>query len=114
MTFINEKTVRALYDCLIQYPIFSDYKFPTSGKVEFVIVHDTNLYGQYEPEPHTITISTGKNGHLSTLMATMCHELIHMALYLEDKNGNYYDHKGRFNKLKRQVAKQFGFDPLEL
>jgi hypothetical protein len=77
------------------------------------------MYGQYEPpeqgEPHIITISTAKCGHLDTVMKTLCHEIIHMCVYLDStKTDKYTSHKGLFLKLQKRIAKMYGFDPKEL
>ena len=119
MTFITENNIANLYDTLIQFPVFDEYKLPPASKVDFVVVHDDTICGQYEPpeagEPHVITISTAKCGHLDTVLKTLCHEIIHMCVYLESpKTERYTSHKGLFLKLQKRVAKMYGFDPKEL
>jgi len=116
MTFITENNIANLYSALILFPIFNEFKFPPATKVDFVIVNDPDLYGQYCPDPmHTITISTAKCGHLQTVMMTLMHELIHMAIYLESpKSEKYVSHKGRFKQLQKRVALKYGYDPKEL
>ena len=119
MTFITENNIANLYSALIEMPIFDEYKLPPASKVDFVVVHDDTICGQYEPpeqgEPHVITISTAKCGHLDTVIKTICHEIIHMICYLESpKTDKYTSHKGLFAKLQKRVAKEFGFDPKEL
>ena len=119
MSFITEQNIANLYSVLIEFPIFDEYKLPPASKVDFVIVHDDSMCGQYEPpeqgEPHIITISTAKCGHLDTVMKTLCHEIIHMICYLESpKTEKYTSHKGLFFKLQKRVANHLGFDPKEL
>lgn len=77
------------------------------------------MCGQYEPpengEPHVITISTAKCGHLDTVIKTICHEIIHMICYLESpKTDKYTSHKGLFLKLQKRIANHLGYDPKEL
>ena len=119
MTFITENNIANLYSALIEMPIFDEYKLPPSSKVDFVIVHDASICGQYEPpeagEPHVITISTAKCGHLDTVIKTLCHEIIHMICYLESpKTEKYTSHKGLFLKLQKRIANNLGYDPKEL
>ena len=119
MSFITENNIANLYSALIEFPVFDEFKLPPASKVDFVIVNDPSMYGQYEPpeagEPHTITISTAKCGHLDTVMKTLTHEIIHMICYLEaPKTDKYCSHKGLFLKLQKRVAKMYGFDPKEL
>lgn len=120
MTFITENNIANLYDTLIQFPVFDEYKLPPASKVDFVVVHDDTICGQYEPpeagEPHIITISTAYHSHLYPVLITLCHEIIHMCVYVSSskKTEKYASHKGLFLKLKKRVAKEFGFDPKEL
>jgi hypothetical protein len=119
MTFITENNIANLYSALIEFPVFDEYKLPPASKVDFVVVHDDTICGQYEPpeagEPHVITISTAKCGHLDTVLKTLAHEIIHMICYLESpKTDKYTSHKGLFLKLQKRVANSLGYDPKEL
>ena len=119
MSFITEKNIANLYSALIDMPIFDEYKLPPASRVDFVIVHDASICGQYEPpeqgEPHIITISTARHAHLYSVLVTLCHEIIHMCVYLDSpKTEKYTSHKGLFLKLQKRVAKMYGFDPKEL
>ena len=119
MTFITENNIANLYSVLIDFPVFDEYKLPPASKVDFVVVHDDTMCGQYEPpeagEPHIITISTAKCGHLDTVIKTLCHEIIHMICYLESpKTEKYVSHKGLFLKLQKRIANHLGYDPKEL
>ena len=119
MSFITEYNIANLYSALIEFPVFDEYKLPPASKVDFVIVHDNNMCGQYEPpqsgEPHIITISTARHSHLYPVLMTLAHEIIHMCVYLESpKTDKYTSHKGLFLKLQKRVANHLGFDPKEL
>ncbi len=48
MTFITEHNIANLYLALIDMPIFDEYRLPPVSKVDFVIVHDDTICGQYE------------------------------------------------------------------
>lgn len=113
--WITEDAIAALYTAFIQIEPFASLPFPPAKKVEFVIVNNPDLYGEYSPEPHTITISTGRCSHLDTVIATLLHEMIHQLIYIKyPSSEKYLSHKGEFKQLKTKIAKQFGFDPLEL
>jgi hypothetical protein len=119
MTFITENNIANLYSALIEFPVFDEYKLPPASKVDFVVVHDDTICGQYEPpeagEPHVITISTARCGHLDTVLKTIAHEIIHMCVYLDSpKTDKYTSHKGLFLKLQKRVANTLGYDPKEL
>ena len=119
MTFITENNIANLYSALIEMPVFDEYKLPPASKVDFVIVNDNAICGEYQPpesgEPHVITISVARHSHLYPVLITLCHEIIHMCVYLDSpKTEQYTSHKGLFAKLQKRVAKEFGFDPKEL
>lgn len=113
--WITEDSIAALYTAFIQIEPFASMPFPPAKHVEFVVSNDPDLYGEYSPEPHTITISKGRCGHLNTVIITLLHEMIHQIIYIKyPKSEKYLSHKGEFKALKFKVAKQFGFDPFEL
>ena len=117
--FITENNIANLYTAFIEMPIFDEYKFPPASKVDFVVNNDPEIYGEYSPpqsgDPHTITISTAKCGHLDTVIKTLMHELIHMAIYIDHpKTERYVKHTGLFKKLQKRVATKYGYDPKEL
>ena len=117
--WITENSIAGLYSALSDMAIFDEYKLPPASRVDFVIVHDDSICGQYEPpeqgEPHIITISTARHFHLYNVLVTLCHEMIHMCVYLDSpKTEKYTSHKGLFLKLQKRVAKMYGFDPKEL
>ena len=113
--WITEEAIAALYTSFIQIEPFRSLPFPPARRVEFVVCNNPELYGEYSPEPHTITISTGKCSHLDTVIKTLLHEMIHQLIYIKYPNKEtYLSHKGEFKAMQKKVAKQFGFDPLEL
>lgn len=119
MTFITENNIANLYSALIEMPVFDEYKLPPASKVDFVIIDDISICGEYQPpeqgDPHIITISIARHSHLYPVLITLCHEIIHMCVYLDSpKTEQYTSHKGLFAKLQKRVAKEFGFDPKEL
>jgi len=119
MTFITENNIANLYSAIIEMPIFDEYKLPPASKVDFVIVNDDTICGEYQPpekgEPHVITISVARHSHLYPVLITLCHEILHMCVYtVSPKTEQYTSHKGLFLKLQKRVAKMYGFDPKEL
>jgi len=113
--WITEEAIAALYTSFIQIEPFRSLPFPPARRVEFVVCNNSELYGEYSPQPHTITISTGKCSHLDTVIKTLLHEMIHQLIYIKYPNKEtYLSHKGEFKAMQKKVAKQFGFDPLEL
>lgn len=113
MALVTEQTIMSCYELLITCPPFNRWNLPPSGKMTFEVIRDPQCYGEYEPEPHTIRVSTKKNGHLYTMITTVAHEICH--LRLEQMGVKKYETHGKsFKKLTDRVSKSLGFDPLEL
>jgi hypothetical protein len=113
MKLVTPQTVQAIYEMLIQIPPFNRWNLPPSKDVNFEVTKDPTCYGEYEPEPHTIRISSAKLSWLDHSVRTMAHELIHMRLYLKG-NKSWDKHEESFNELSHKVATQLGYDPKEL
>jgi len=112
MKLITVDTCKAVYRMLSQLPPFNKYQLPRPSEIEFLVVDDPAMYGQYQPEPHCITISSAKMSHLQTLEKTMAHEMVHLILYLEGKR--YELHNKNFYKLTYQIAEIYGWEPKDL
>lgn len=112
MKLITVETCKAVYNMLRHLPPFNKYELPVPSEIEFIVVHDSELYGSYSPEPHCITISTAKQSHLQTLQQTMAHEMVHLILYLQGKR--YELHNKNFYKLTHEIANIYGWEPLDL
>jgi hypothetical protein len=112
MNLITVESCKAVYRMLCRLPPFNKYKLPRPSEIEFLVVDDPTMYGQYQPEPHCITISSAKMSQLQTLEKTMAHEMVHLILYLQ---GTKYElHNKNFNKLIYQIAEIYGWEPKDL
>jgi hypothetical protein len=112
MKLITVETCKAVYRMLSDLPPFNKYTLPRPSEIEFLVVDDPSMYGQYIPEPHIITVSTAKMSHLQTLEKTMAHEMVHLILYLQGKR--YELHNKNFYKLTYQIAAIYGWEPKDL
>jgi hypothetical protein len=113
MKLVTPQTVQAVYEMLIQLPPFNRWNLPPSKDVNFEVTKDPTCYGEYEPEPHTIRLSSAKLGFLDNVTRTMAHEIIHMRLYIKGSK-SWDKHDAVFNNLSHKVATQLGYDPKEL
>ena len=103
---------RVMYECLIQLPPIKGWRLPPSQYVNFGIVRDSTMYGDYSPDPHTIRLSSKKIAHLDTAMKTMAHEMVHLKLY-KAKSPVWDKHGPEFEELAHAVANTMGWDHLE-
>lgn len=104
---------KSMYALFCKLPPFDKYQLPYPSQIEWVIVHDTELYGQYSPEPHIITISLARQSHFDTIARTILHEMTHMLFYLQGKS-HYDKHDKSFYKFTAKIAKTYGYDPKEI
>lgn len=109
---LTPASCRAVYEMLIQVHPFKSWRMPPSIEVTFKVNSDPTCYGQYEPDPHTITLSRAKLDHLDNVIKTMAHECVHLKLYqMRSKSWNTHDEN--FAKYAVLVSEEFGFDPKE-
>ena len=109
---LTPASCRAVYEMLIQVHPFKSWRMPPSIEVTFKVNSDPTCSGQYEPDPHTITLSKAKLDHLDNVIKTMAHECVHLKLYqMRSKSWNTHDEN--FAKYAVLVSEEFGFDPKE-
>ena len=113
MKLVTRSTCIAVYELLIQLPPIKAWNLPPSKDIIFVVRHLPDFYGEYEPDPHKITISSAKHAHLDTVIRTMAHEMIHLHLFLR-KDPNWDKHTKSFLDAAEKVSITLGFDPKEL
>ena len=109
---ITPASCRAIYEMLVQVYPFKKLNMPPSIEVIFKVNDDPTCYGQYEPDPHTITLSRSKLGHLDNVIKTMAHEMVHLKLY-QAKSKSWNTHDKNFEKYAVLVSEEFGFDAKE-
>jgi hypothetical protein len=111
MLLLKPQHCAAVYEMLRQLPPFDKAGLPDSDSVEFRAVNRKDICGEYiKYDPHIITISTAKNGHLSTVVATMAHEMTHLWQAL-DGTETTSQHNENFYLKARKVCKCLGLDP---
>lgn len=110
---ITSALIQTTYEYLLQMKPFNKWKLPPSCEIEFKAINAKDVMGTFEPDPHVISISKAKHDHLDTVLKTMAHEMCHLKLFIDGSN-KYELHDKNFNKLSKQVAKEFGFDYKEL
>lgn len=110
---LTPEIVRAAYDLLALTLPFSRWKLPPSDAVKFRISKSKDKRGLYQfgSNGHTIIISEASNGHMSSMIATMAHEMIHLHQMHNRTPGRQSDHGEEFLRLSAQVCKIHGFDP---
>ena len=113
MKLVTRSTCIAVYELLIQLPPIKSWRLPPSADIIFSVRHLPDFYGEYEPGPHKITISSAKHAHLDTVIRTMAHEMIHLHLFLR-KDPLWDKHSKTFLDAAAKVSHTLGFDPKEL
>lgn len=111
MLDITPEQCAAVYDMLRTMPPFNTAKLPESDAIEWRCTHRQDIHGEFvEYDPHIITISTAKTGHLSTLISTVAHEMVHLWQTI-DNTRNKAQHNADWYSKSRKVCKSLGLDP---
>jgi hypothetical protein len=103
--------VEAAYELLRTTPPFRGWRLPPSDEVEFRVTDDRAALGSCRADRACIAISGHLHGHLSTLLATLAHEMLH--LWQERRGTGRRDvvHDHEFRRVARRIARLHGFDP---
>jgi len=109
----SPRTLEAMYLMLCQMKPFKSWNLPNTACINFVVTEEQDSYGTYvfDDDIHIITISKAKCCFFETILKTLAHELIHLKRY---KTKKWDQHDAVFRRYAKQVADEFGFDPLEL
>ena len=113
---LTRETMAAAYDLLVSTPPFCRWNLPDSDDIEFKVARDPHNFGWFtasgrgKKRKYLIAVSNRKVEYLSSLLATMAHELIHLHLDMtrQDKKG---EHNGAFNAIAKNICRLHGFDP---
>lgn len=96
------------YNYLNSHPPFTKWNLPSHDRIRFVVKRSLMQMGEYDVDPHTIIVSSKTNENLQQVLETVAHEMVHMACEIKD----YYkhpDHDYHFQRLAKQVCRQFGW-----
>jgi hypothetical protein len=115
---LSPALLKNLYASLIVTPPFSKWPMPLPEEIKFIVTADPELMGTYlydtgEDYAHTITISSGRCGHLYSVLTTLAHEAIHCSFH-KQKGDKWLSHSTEFRRRCKMVGEELGFDPLEL
>ena len=106
---LTERQLRATYTYLSQLPPFNKWKMLDEYRIEFVVNRASMTCGMYEPDPHTISVSSVSNVSHMDVLKTVAHEVIHLTLERQGKGG-HEDHNDDFLAMAREVCESFGWD----
>jgi hypothetical protein len=101
------------YDFLRQTGPFKGWKLPEGDEIGFAVIADPKVYADFGTDEKGIPIirvSTAKNGHTQTILATLGHEMIHLHQHLKGLTRGG-EHNADFWKRAKRVCALHGFDP---
>ena len=105
-----------LYLCMAACHPMKNWDLPPPELIQFKVTREIDAMATYRyddelDKPHIITISRLKNEQLMTVQKSLCHEIVHMSFW---KTGAWDKHGKAFKIRTRQIAREFGWDSLEL
>lgn len=107
---LTPQVLVAAYDFLRVTPPFRGWKLPHSDVVEFHVLRNPGVMGEYSTEAgkHRIGISSATVGATDTLIRTMAHEMTHLYQQLQGRDPA---HGADFRRYAQRVSRHHGFDP---
>ena len=106
---VTAETVRAVYVMLQSFPPFSRWNLPSAGKVRFVVAPLKSRWGDFDPNTHTIRISTVNVTTFLSLVTAVSHEMVHLKQDVSGKWPAKDAHNAHFKKMASHVCRHFPF-----
>lgn len=109
---ITPERLAGVYEMLRAFPPYNRWQLPPAEEVKFHILKTTQLHADWgiAGGRHHIRVSKTKHGHLSSLVESMAHEMIHARQRIAKTETNGAEHNAEFHVLAKRVCKAFGFD----
>jgi len=107
--WITDQSIKDTYSMLRRLPPFNQWNLPPAYKIKFKVIPDFKFMGEMHMKPYKMLIGTKHQEHFVTLVTTVAHEMIHLALYLEGVP-SYNVHGRKFKEKAHQVGALYGFD----
>jgi hypothetical protein len=107
---LTPELIAAFYDALRLAEPFRAWKLPPSGECRFKVNRNPKVCADFAVVNGvpTYRISALRNGHLSTALSSVCHEMLH---HRQAQTCDREVHGPRFQKMAAKVCAVFGFDP---
>lgn len=112
---LKPEPIAALYEFLRSLPPFTRLKMPPADEVEFSVIRDRTCFAQWDCRDdgtHRIRISESAVGQTMTLVMSLGHEMVHLAVDILGKNtgGNANTHNAAFRRMAARFCKVHGLD----
>lgn len=108
---LNAEMLAHCYDMLAATPVMARLNLPPSEDVKFRVIRRSDRFAHHEVigGVHHIAISSKLVGSFTTLVPSMCHEMVHI---YQDLTGLPRDDGRGFQKLADKICKELEFDRL--
>jgi len=108
--------LESLYLCMAACHPMRKWDLPPPELIQFKVTRESDAMATYRydeslEKPHIITISRLRNEHFDTVQRSLAHEICHMSFW---KTNNWDKHGKAFKIRTRQIAREYGWDSLEL
>ena len=90
-TTLTKKNLEILYNMACQMAPFNTLPMPNEHEME-------------------IQISSNACGHFTTILQTLLHEMVHLALYVRGDD-DFHEHGTKFLRIKNVYSELYNFDP---
>lgn len=110
---VTPERVAAVYAMLREWPPFCSWKLPPAEKVVFHIAKTHRWHAAWWIDAkgtHHVEVSEKKHSHLSSLTASVAHEMIHVRQRISRTETPNTEHNAAFLKIGKRVCRVLGFD----
>ena len=107
---ITIEKVRAVYTMLLQMEPFNRWSLPAENQITFALAPLTGRRGDWDPNTHTLRVSTACITTFLGLVGVVAHEICHIRQQMigrsPEANGG---HNKEFHRMAGQICKEFPF-----
>jgi hypothetical protein len=109
---ITPDRLASVYDMLRAWPPFHRWQLPPASEVKFRVARTRRWHAAWwiDGVQHHIEVSEKTHGHLSSVVASMAHEMIHVRQRIAKTETRGVEHNAEYLRLANRVCRIHGFD----
>lgn len=109
---LTPERLAGVYVMLKGFPPFCRWKLPPVEDIRLHVAKTNRWHAAWwiEGSTHHVEVSVKTHHHISSLVTSMAHELIHMKQRIAKTETRGVEHNAEFRQLAKLVCKRMGFD----
>jgi hypothetical protein len=109
---LTPQRLAGVYEMLRGWPPFCRWGLPHAGEMKFHLARTRRWDAAWwiNGDKHHIEVSTGRHGHMNTLVCSMAHEMVHVKQRKDGTETSGVEHNAEFHRLARLICRRYGWD----